>query len=233
MKTVKRKKVDPVVRLAALRVREEELRAAGYLRVAGVDEAGRGPLAGPVVAASACCVRAVTESEDEWIALINDSKQVSPSVREELHGMLTGDDSPFHIGVGIVDAAEIDRTNILRATHAAMRMAVLGLAPAPDYVIVDGTEIPELPLSQERIIRGDQRCLAIAAASIVAKVTRDRIMVAWAQQYPAYEFEAHKGYGTPRHIEALRQHGRCPIHRTTFTVAGLDPPRTRTSRRGR
>jgi ribonuclease HII len=224
---------DFQARLARLRAREDELAAEGYERVAGVDEAGRGPLAGPVVAACACRARPFSGADMAWLHFVNDSKQLSAARRQELYEQLTADDSPFHVGVGVVGPAEIDRTNILRATHKAMRDAVVSLVVMPEYVLVDGTEIPELPIAQEKIIRGDSRCLTIAAASIVAKVTRDRIMVTHAAQYPVYGFDSHKGYGTPQHIEALRVHGRCPIHRASFAVAGIDPPRRRATRRRR
>jgi ribonuclease HII len=220
-------------RLARLRAREDALAAEGYTRVAGVDEAGRGPLAGPVVAACACRVRAFTDGDGEWLPLVFDSKRVSIVRRTELYERLTSTESPFQVGVGLVDPDEIDRINILRATHKAMLAAVLELVLLPEYVLVDGTEIPDLDVEQEKVIKGDQRCLSIAAASIVAKVTRDRIMDSYAQEYPAYGFDAHKGYGTRRHIEALRAHGRCPIHRASFTVAAIDGPRRRTARRRR
>jgi ribonuclease HII len=188
-----------------------------------VDEAGRGPLAGPVVAAAASRnSRFTTDDTDEWLYEIYDSKKLSEKKRERLYGHLTGDESPFHIGIGIISAEEIDRINILRATHTAMRTAVRSLVFLPDFVLVDGTAIPGLHIPQEKVIKGDMTCLCIAAASIVAKVTRDRIMRGYARDFPEYGFEKHKGYGTSRHITSIRHHGRCPIHRKSFKVAGLD-----------
>jgi ribonuclease HII len=204
--------------------REQELLRNGCEYVAGVDEAGRGPLAGPVVAAAACRNGQLDTEPDipGWLQDVYDSKQVSEKKREALYELLTGDDSPFHIGIGLITSKEIDKINILRATHKAMRIAVGSLVFLPDFVLVDGTEIPGLNIRQEKIIKGDMKCLCIAAASIVAKVTRDRIMRNYARDYPAYGFETHKGYGTSRHITSIRHHGRCPIHRKSFKVTGLD-----------
>lgn len=215
--------------------RERALHAQGFARVAGVDEAGRGPLAGPVVAAAACCTVDLTADDRYgWTARIFDSKQLSPAEREELYALICADDSPFAVAIGSADHSMIDALNILRATHHAMRSAVCSLILPPDYVLVDGTLIPELPILQEKIIRGDSTCLCIAAASIVAKVTRDRIMDAFARQYPAYGFERHKGYGTPEHLAALRREGRCPIHRCTFNAPCPGSPEpTRRHRRPR
>lgn len=214
--------------------RERALQAQGFARVAGVDEAGRGPLAGPVVAAAACCDVALVSGDGryDWTARIYDSKQLSATEREELFTLICADDSPFSVAIGSADHAMIDRLNIVRATHHAMRMAVRSLIVPPEYVLVDGTLIPELDIPQEKVIRGDSTCLCIAAASIVAKVTRDRMMDAFARQYPAYGFERHKGYGTPEHLAALRREGCCAIHRRTFTAPGLaSAPATRRRRR--
>lgn len=214
--------------------RERALRAQGFARVAGVDEAGRGPLAGPVVAAAACCDVELASGDAcyDWTARIYDSKQLAASEREELYALICADDSPFSVAIGSADHTMIDRLNILRATHHAMRMAVRSLIVPPEYVLVDGTLIPELDIPQEKVIRGDRTCLCIAAASIVAKVTRDRMMDAYAREYPAYGFERHKGYGTPEHLAALRREGCCAIHRRTFTAPGLaSKPATRRRRR--
>jgi ribonuclease HII len=215
---------DTHTRFRTLLTRETELLQNGCEYVAGVDEAGRGPLAGPVVAAAACRNERLEtgEEEQDWLRDIYDSKKVTEKKREELFERLTGDDSPFLIGTGIIDSEEIDKINILRATHKAMRMAVGTLIVVPDFVLVDGTEIPALEIKQEKVIKGDMKCLCIAAASIVAKVTRDRIMRKYARDYPEYEFEKHKGYGTARHITSIRNHGRCAIHRKSFKVTGLD-----------
>ncbi|MCX7846666.1 MAG: ribonuclease HII [bacterium] len=214
-----------VARRAQLLAYETTLRARGYTRIAGVDEAGRGPLAGPVVAAAAFCRvdLAADDGRYAWTARIFDSKHLSPIEREELYALICADESPFIVAVGSVDHTMIDALNILRATHHAMRIAVGSLILPPDYLLVDGTLIPGLTIPQEKVIHGDRTCLCIAAASIVAKVTRDRIMDTYARQYPQYGFERHKGYGTPEHLAALRREGRCPIHRRTFHIAGLDP----------
>jgi len=213
--------------------RERDLHAQGFTRVAGVDEAGRGPLAGPVVAAAACSsLNLIADHRYAWTARIFDSKQLSPAERDDLFALICADDSPFAVAIGSADHFMIDALNILRATHHAMRTAVSSLIIPPDYVLVDGTLIPNLPILQEKVIRGDSSCLCIAAASIVAKVTRDRIMDAYARQYPSYGFERHKGYATPEHLDALRREGRCPIHRCTFTAPGLGtaPPAQRNRR---
>lgn len=225
---------DLLARRAQLLQRERTLHAQGFMRVAGVDEAGRGPLAGPVVAAAACCDVDLASSDGryDWTARIYDSKQLSAAEREELCALICADDSPFSVAIGSADHAMIDALNILRATHHAMRMAVRSLIVPPEYVLVDGTLIPELDMPQEKVIRGDSTCLCIAAASIVAKVTRDRMMDAYARQYPAYGFDRHKGYGTPEHLAALRREGCCAIHRRTFTAPGLaSEPASRQRRR--
>jgi len=215
---------DLQARLARLIAREDALQRAGYQRVAGVDEAGRGPLAGPVVAAAAALRLTIGAAcaATAWLASIFDSKQLNAARRAALCDALTQDNSPFQIGVGMASVDEIDRINILGATQAAMRRALDGLALVPDYVLVDGNRpIPRLALAQECVVKGDARCLSIAAASIVAKVTRDRLMCAYAALYPEYGFEEHKGYGTARHLRALRAHGRCPLHRRSFAVRAL------------
>lgn len=214
---------DYIKRFKSLISRETELISRGYSRVAGIDEAGRGPLAGPVVAAA--CVSTVpynVDSVPEYLTRIYDSKKLSEKLRAELYSHITADDSPFHFGIGISNVECIDSINILNATHKAMAQAVTQLTFLPDYILIDGTELPDSPIPQEKIIRGDSTCLCIAAASIIAKETRDTIMREYAQEYPHYGFDTHKGYGTATHIEALHRHGRCPIHRRSFRVAGLD-----------
>ncbi len=202
--------------------KEAAAKNAGFSRIAGIDEAGRGPLAGPVVAAA--CVCTITPDADKfpWFLNIYDSKKVSEKIREELFEFITSECSPFHFGISIIDHEEIDKTNILKATHKAMLTAVENLIFLPDFVFVDGTEIPLLEISQEKVIKGDQKCFSIAAGSILAKVTRDRIMRVYAKEFPQYEFEKHKGYGTAKHLDAIRKHGRCEIHRKTFKVTGID-----------
>jgi ribonuclease HII len=176
--------------------------------VAGVDEAGRGPLAGPVVAA------AVILPPDFDPAGIADSKKLSPAAREEAEARIRCE--AIAVGVGVVEAEEIDRINILRATHRAMRLAVDALDPAPDCVLVDGLPVPGLHEDCEALVKGDGRCLSIAAASIVAKVFRDRLLCAYDRVYPPYGFARHKGYPAPEHLRALDLHGPCPIHRRSF-----------------
>jgi ribonuclease HII len=187
---------------------EQDLWQSGALRVAGVDEAGRGPLAGPVVAAAVIFpVRCV-------LAGVDDSKKLSPGRREELYAEIQT--RALGIGVGIVDNEEIDRINILQATFKAMRVALDSLAVPPDHVLVDGNRFAAGALPFTTIVHGDALCQAIAAASIIAKVTRDRIMCEQDALYPAYGFARHKGYGTAEHRAAIAQHGLCIIHRRSF-----------------
>lgn len=176
--------------------------------IAGVDEAGRGPLAGPVVAA------AVILPSNCRLPGLNDSKQLSAAQREALYAVIQR--CAVAIGVGIVEAGEIDRINIRQASFAAMRLALADLLLTPLHILVDGFEIPGHPLPQTRVIKGDALSAHIAAASIIAKVTRDAIMTFWHRAFPEYGFIDHKGYGTERHIDILRRHGPCPIHRQSF-----------------
>ncbi len=188
----------------------------GYRRVAGIDEAGRGPLAGPVIAAAVVFDRAFLESEiDRSLAGLTDSKQLSRAKRELFYDLLMGSSS-VEASVGSADSLEIDRLNILRATHAVMARAVAALAVPPDHSLVDGLPVPGLPCSSTAIVRGDALSISIAAASVVAKVTRDRIMREAGTAYPEYGFADHKGYGTKAHMKALLEHGPCPIHRRSF-----------------
>jgi ribonuclease HII len=188
---------------------EREAWTEGRRRVAGVDEAGRGPLAGPVVAAAVVLPEGF---DPEGIA---DSKALSPACRERAYERLCAE-APL-IGVGIVPADEIDRLNILRATHRAMRLAVMALPEPPDVVFVDGLPVLGLHDDCRNLIKGDARCLSIAAASIIAKVTRDRLMCGeYHERYPEYDFARHKGYPTPEHLAALLEHGPCPLHRRSF-----------------
>lgn len=199
-------------RSRATRSFERALARVGFARVAGVDEAGRGCLAGPVVAA------AVILPERCPIRGIRDSKQVPPAERERLfHEIVEASDA---WAVAVVDAAEIDRINIARASLKAMREAVLALSPLPDAVLVDAFRIPDLPMPQRAIVHGDARSRAIAAASIVAKVTRDRLMTALHERDPRYGFDRHKGYATAEHLAALARFGYSPVHRRSFR-----PPR--------
>jgi ribonuclease HII len=187
---------------------EKELRRRGYKLVAGVDEVGRGCLAGPVVAA------AVILPEDCVLPGLDDSKKIDAAGRERLDAYVRG--CAIAVGVGVVSAREIDTRDILRASLHAMRIAVEALRPEPDAVLLDAVAIPGLRRPQLPVVHGDALCSAIAAASIVAKVFRDRLLGDLARTYPAYGFERHKGYGTPEHWEALRAAGPCPEHRLTF-----------------
>lgn len=177
--------------------------------VAGIDEAGRGPLAGPVVAAAAILPQKFRHKT------LNDSKQLTARQREQIYGEITTQPDIVW-AVSIVASEEIDRINILRATHTAMRRAVEQLPTAPDHVLIDGLPVKPFPIEQTALVKGDALSLSIAAASVIAKVTRDRLMLDYDREYPAYGFAQHKGYGTALHLERLRQHGPCPIHRRTF-----------------
>lgn len=194
-----------------MRLFEEQAYGRGFQFLAGIDEAGRGPLAGPVVAA------AVILPPDARLHSVKDSKLLSPVQREtcslEILSCARG------VGIGLVEAPEIDRINILQATFRAMIMAVESLPIPPDFLLIDGPYKLPLPTRQEGIPRGDRLSLSIAAASIMAKVHRDRLMCQYHQQYPVYGFDRNKGYGTPQHLDALRCHGPCPIHRLSFRRA--------------
>ena len=195
---------------------EQEAWAGGFLYLAGVDEAGRGPLAGPVVAAAVIFEREFLEAEaDKSLAGLDDSKKLPAARREFFHDLLQN--CPHaRIGVAAASVEEIDTLNILRATHLAMARALAQLSPPPDLALVDGLPVKGLPVPHRAIVDGDASSLSIAAASVMAKVTRDRLMVKLAAEFPVYGFEHHKGYGTAEHIAAIRQYGPCPIHRRTF-----------------
>jgi len=187
---------------------EEEARGRGFRIIAGLDEAGRGPIAGPVVAA------AVVLPPRKKLSGVNDSKKLSAEQREEIFPLIR--QKAMAVGVGIVEVEEIDRLNILQASLKAMKLAVQNLPLAPDFLLIDGPHCLNLPLAQRAIPQGDQKCQSIAAASIIAKVTRDRLMLAYHREYPQYNFARHKGYGTKEHLLAIRQYGCCPIHRQSF-----------------
>ena len=186
---------------------EEELRSRGYRFIAGADEVGRGSLFGAVVAA------AVILSPDSPIRGLNDSKQIDPDRREVLADRIR--ERAVAWSIAAVDACTIDRVNIYEASRLAMKQAVLQLNPASDFVLVDAVPL-DLPLPQQPLIQGDERCHAIAAASIIAKVYRDRMMREWGHFYPEYGLGSHKGYQTPEHLAALRQYGPTPLHRFSF-----------------
>jgi ribonuclease HII len=187
---------------------EKELYAKGYQFVAGVDEVGRGPLAGPVVAAS------VILPVGCYIPKLNDSKKLSEKVREELYNIIARE--AVAIGVGVVSAREIDEINIYQATKKAMRLAISQLPVTPDYLLIDALQLEGVPIPQKSIVQGDAKSISIAASSIIAKVTRDRLMKQMAQRYPQYGFDQHMGYGTKKHLEALDVYGICPEHRLSF-----------------
>jgi ribonuclease HII len=182
---------------------------AEHLRVAGVDEAGVGPLAGPVVAA------AVVFRPGQGVEGVDDSKRLPPARREGLAEQIRSRAQCFC--VARVDPAEIDQINIYQAGLLAMRRAIDGLTPRPDYLLVDGRRIPDLDLPQERVVGGDAKCHAIAAASILAKTVRDALMVGYDSEFPGYGFSSHKGYPTAAHRDAIRRLGLTPIHRRSFT----------------
>lgn len=196
-------------RLIKLKEIEDDLYNSGANYICGIDEAGRGPLAGPVVVAACIMPR------DSMIEGVNDSKKVSEKKREELYEIIT--DKALAYGVGIIDQKEIDRINILNATKEGLTMAVKELSIRPDLIIVDAlTKIDTDGIPYKSIVKGDAKCYSISAASIIAKVTRDRIMRQWDEVYPQYGFIQHKGYGTAQHIAAIKQYGLCPLHRLSF-----------------
>ena len=179
-----------------------------YSNICGIDEVGRGPLAGPVVAG------AVILPKDERILYLNDSKQLSAAKREELYDVIY--EKAIAVSVGIVSHERIDEINILQATYEAMREAIMNLKVKPDILLNDAVTIPQVSIKQVPIIKGDAKSCSIAAASIVAKVTRDRMMVEMDEKYPGYGFAGNKGYGSAEHIKAIKELGPCPIHRKTF-----------------
>ncbi len=197
---------------------ETALHARGRLRIAGVDEAGRGPLAGPVAAAAVILPRGFS------CPGLDDSKKISATKRETLYQLLTGNREVCW-AVATATCEEIDRINILRATHLAMRRAAEMLTPPPDHCLIDGLPVRDFPFPHDAIVKGDSLSLSIAAASIIAKVTRDRLMREIDREFPQYGFAKHQGYGTKAHLAALRNHGPCRHHRRSFQpVAQLALP---------
>ena len=195
---------------------ERPLWQRGVARVAGVDEAGRGPLAGPVVSAAAILPSRWAETGlPAELAGLNDSKQLTEAQREKFFTFITGC-GEIEFGIAEVSAAVIDKINILQATHRAMNDALGKLNPLPPHALVDGRPVKTLRVPQTAIVKGDARSYSIAAASVLAKVTRDRLMLAYAAQFPEYGFAGHKGYGTVKHLAAIAKHGACAIHRLTF-----------------
>ncbi len=190
-----------------MQIYENEVRNKGFQRVAGIDEAGRGPLAGPVVAA------AVILPENSSLEGINDSKKLNEMKREQLYEQIMRE--AVAVGIGIVTADEIDQINIFEATKKSMIHAVNDLHITPDYLLIDAVELLT-PYAHTSIVKGDEKSVSIAAASIVAKVTRDRMMIDLSKKYPNYRFDLHKGYATKQHMQLLRAYGPCPIHRKSF-----------------
>lgn len=194
--------------LQEMQVYERELRDRGVRYIAGIDEVGRGPLAGPVVAA------AVILPEDFDVLGVNDSKKLSEKRREELFIKIK--EKAIAWAIGMADNRIIDEINILQATKQAMREAVGNLEVEPEHLLIDAVKLEDVDIPQTSIIKGDEKSLSVAAASILAKVTRDHMMVDYANEFPGYAFEKNKGYGTKAHYEGLRAQGLCPIHRKTF-----------------
>ena len=203
---------------------ERELWDQGVAKVAGVDEAGRGPLAGPVVAGAVVFRRETAETAiREALVRLTDSKQVTERRRELFFAELNSMEG-VAVGVGSASAAEIDEVNILQATYLAMRRSLADLDELPQHILVDGRPVPALPAPSTAIVKGDAKSLSIAAASIIAKVTRDRMMYELDAEHPEYGFAAHKGYGTKAHIDAIERLGFSPIHRKSFKVKSLQQP---------
>jgi ribonuclease HII len=195
---------------------ERELWRKNLTRVAGVDEAGRGPLAGPVVAAAAILPPRWNESGlPAELTGLNDSKQLTETQREKFFAFLTSC-GEVEFAIAQVEATQIDEINILQATHRAMNEALAKLNPPPQHALVDGRPVKTMRVPQTAIVKGDARSYSIAAASVLAKVTRDGLMLEFNARFPEYGFAGHKGYGTPQHLAAIAAHGACPIHRKSF-----------------
>ena len=192
-------------------IEEALLEAQGYQRIAGIDEAGRGALAGPVVAAAVILPRGINAS---WLTRVKDSKQLTPAKREFLFHHIH--EAAISIGVGAIPNDLVDKKGIVPATRLAMKLAVDQLSPPPESLLIDYMRLPEVRLPQKGITKGDSLCFSIACASIIAKVTRDQLMVDFDRTYPGYGLAQHKGYGTRQHFACLVKLGPCPIHRQTF-----------------
>jgi ribonuclease HII len=206
-----KKKVVKKLQVRPDRIEELSLFAAGYKRIAGLDEAGRGALAGPVVAAVVVLPK---DADFHWLAMVKDSKQLQKAVREDIFTLM--EDSGLEFNAGIISPQVIDNINILNATKKAMKLAIEGLKKPPDYLLTDAVPLPRLRIPQKGIVKGDCSCLVISCASVVAKVTRDHIMLKLDAKYPRYKFCDHKGYGTSEHLKCLQRYGACAIHRMTF-----------------
>ena len=202
---------------------ERERLAKGCERIAGVDEVGRGPLAGPVVAAAAVfSPRHIRDGLAKPLDEVNDSKRLSAKKRELFFELLQSLDG-FEFGIAVVGPEEVDRINILKATHRAMQEALAALGQAPGHLLVDGRPVPSLGQAQTALVKGDSLSYSIAAASILAKVTRDRMMVEFDREFPGYGFAANKGYGTREHLDALARLGPCRVHRRSFAPIKPQP----------
>ncbi len=197
-----------IERLDNMRVYENQAYEKGYEFICGVDEAGRGPLCGPVVAA------AVILDKDAHLEGVNDSKKISEKKREKLYDDIM--ENALAVGIGMSDIDVIEELNILGATKQAMKEAINNLAVRPDYVLIDGNQDINIDIDRQTVVSGDARSESIAAASIIAKVTRDRMLREYDLEYPEYGFAKHKGYGTKAHIEAIKEYGLTPIHRPSF-----------------
>jgi ribonuclease HII len=201
-------------------VEERTARSMGYIVIAGIDEVGRGPLAGPVLAAAVVMPERIKRKP--WVDEVNDSKLLTALQRERLYDFIK--DTAVGFGIGMISSQTIDIRGIAVATRLAMKQAVEECSPAPDYLLIDYVKLPEVRLPQKGVIEGDGTCFSIACASIIAKVTRDRIMVELDTLYPGYGFAKHKGYGTREHMNRLNQLGPCPIHRSSFTPVRESQP---------
>lgn len=202
------KMIEERKRVSQMMSYEKKLYNQGYNHIAGIDEVGRGPLAGPVVAA------AVVLPQNLHLNYINDSKKLTAKKREELYNLIK--EVAIDIGIGIIDNTIIDKINILNATKLAMKEAVKSLVKKPDFLLIDAINLTDININQKSIIKGDGKSISIAASSIVAKVTRDRLVEKYSSSYPEYGFEKHKGYGTKEHYEAIKRHGITKVHRKTF-----------------
>lgn len=201
-------KDEEIERLKEMLKIEDSLYSEGYEYICGIDEAGRGPLCGPVVAA------AVILPKDKYIEGVNDSKKISPKKREKLYDDIKKE--AISVGIGIVDVDIIEEINILNATKLAMIKAIKDLKIKPDYLLIDGNQLIDIDIEKQTVVSGDAKSESIAAASIIAKVTRDRMLINFDKLYPEYGFAKHKGYGTKIHIEAIKKYGLTPIHRKSF-----------------
>jgi len=204
----KQKFEKEVFRFNKMTIYEKDAYKNGFVHIAGIDEVGRGPLSGPVVAC------AVILPKDIFIEGLNDSKKLSEQKRDELFDIIK--EQALDYGIGIVNNEDIDEINILNATYLAMKKAINCLKNTPDYLLIDAATIPGIDIDQKPIIKGDSKSISIAAASILAKVTRDSIMYQYDEMYPGYGFKSHKGYGTKEHYEAIEKQGITPIHRKSF-----------------